>query len=70
MATSLSVAPSTVCLMIIDCQNCPGKVANECSDCVVTFLLDRPTELSDGEVAAMKVLADHGVVPELRLRAL
>lgn len=56
--------------MIIDCNRCPGKAANECGDCVVTFLLDAPSELTDGEIAAMKVLSDHGVVPELRLRSI
>ena len=56
--------------MIIDCSACPGKAANECGDCVVTFLLDAPTELNLAEVAAMKVLAQHGVVPELRLRSI
>lgn len=55
--------------MIIDCQSCPGLRARECDDCVVTYLLGSPTELTDGEVAAMEVLARHGIVPELRLRA-
>ena len=60
--------------MIIDCQRCPGGIPDsqgltECDGCVVTFLLGSPTELTDGEVAAMKVLADHDLVPELRLRA-
>lgn len=55
--------------MIIDCERCPGRRARECEECVVTFLLNSPSELSDGEVAAIAVLAEQGVVPELKLRA-
>ncbi len=58
--------------MLIDCQTCVARDI-ACRDCVVTVLLDRPSitiepiELSDGEHAAIGILANAGLVPPLRL---
>jgi hypothetical protein len=39
-----------------------------CQDCVVTYLLDEgPVELSENESEALTNLADHGLVPSLKL---
>lgn len=61
--------------MLIDCDRCVGR-GHECHDCVVSFLLaDAPAEmarpeLTSDEVAVMGLLAEHGVVPPLRLRVI
>ena len=61
--------------MLIDCETCTVRDV-ECEDCVVTFLLATPpvvaglplgVRLSDDEAGALQVLADHGLVPPLRL---
>ena len=61
--------------MLIDCETCTVRDV-ECDDCVVTFLLQSPpviagttlpVRLEDEEAGALRVLADHGLVPPLRL---
>jgi len=57
--------------MLIDCDSCTVKGA-ACGDCVVTVLLGSPPEgveleLDAVEQAAINTLADHGLVPPLRL---
>jgi hypothetical protein len=55
--------------MLIDCDACVVRGPG-CPDCVVTVLLGAPpegVELDDQERAAIRVLADAGLVPPLRL---
>ena len=54
----------------IDCDTCIMKDTDACSDCVVTYLCDRPAEeavvINLADFRAMKALADVGLVPGLR----
>ncbi len=55
--------------MLIDCDTCTVRGA-ACGDCVVTFLLEAPrapVEVDEAQAAAFAVLAEHGLVPPLRL---
>jgi hypothetical protein len=59
--------------MLIDCDSCTVRGA-ACGDCVVTVLLGSPPagvelELDPVEQAAINTLAEHGLVPPLRLVA-
>jgi hypothetical protein len=57
--------------VLIDCDSCTVRGA-ACGDCVVTVLLGAPpdgVELDDTERTAIAVLAEHGLVPPLRLNA-
>jgi hypothetical protein len=54
--------------MIIDCGQCETR-GNGCRDCVIT-VLQAPNVagyLGEAEVRALRVLADAGLVPPLRL---
>jgi hypothetical protein len=54
--------------MIIDCDQCAMQNTSACDDCVVSVLFQiGPVDLSDQEVEALENLADHGLVPKLRL---
>ncbi len=54
----------------IDCDTCVMKDTDACSDCIVTYICDRPTEsavvVNLADFRAMKALAEAGLVPELR----
>jgi len=55
--------------VLIDCDSCTVRGA-ACGDCVVTVLLGMPpvgAELDPTEQAAISALAQHGLVPPLRL---
>lgn len=59
--------------MLIDCDTCQVRGA-ACRDCVVTVLLGPPAELGSDtfdldevEQAAVRVLAEGGLIPPLRL---
>jgi hypothetical protein len=54
--------------VLIDCDTCVMR-DRACGDCVVTMLLDAPPQLEvdDDERRALRVLAETGLVPELRL---
>ncbi|HET8658876.1 MAG TPA: hypothetical protein VFM55_07745 [Micromonosporaceae bacterium] len=55
--------------MLIDCDNCAVR-GPACSGCVVSVMLGAPpegVELDDAERRALRVLADAGMVPRLRL---
>lgn len=59
--------------MLIDCDTCQVRGA-ACPDCVVTVLLGPPAELSselfeldEVEQAAVRALAEGGLIPPLRL---
>jgi hypothetical protein len=56
--------------MLIDCDDCTMQHTAACEDCVVTLLLQDalgPIEVDREQVAALDVLADAGLVPQLRL---
>ena len=55
--------------MLIDCENCAVR-GPACGGCVVSVMLGAPpdgVELDEAEHRALRVLADAGVVPRLRL---
>ncbi|HEX6073895.1 MAG TPA: hypothetical protein VFZ32_01375 [Micromonosporaceae bacterium] len=55
--------------MLIDCDSCKVR-GTGCGDCVVSVILGGPpegVELDETERAALRVLADAGMVPRLRL---
>jgi len=55
--------------VLIDCDSCSVR-GLACADCVVTVLLGAPlagAELDPTEQAAISALAQHGLVPPLRL---
>ncbi|MBW3667553.1 MAG: hypothetical protein KY394_08180 [Actinobacteria bacterium] len=54
--------------MLIDCESCAMRETAACGDCVVTYLLDEaPVELTEATRTALANLADHGLVPGLKL---
>ena len=54
--------------MLIDCDGCAMRDTAACQDCVVTYLLEEgPVALTEIESAALSNLADHGLVPGLKL---
>jgi hypothetical protein len=55
--------------MLVDCDSCTVRGA-ACAGCVITVMLGAPPagiDLDQDERRALRVLADAGVVPELRL---
>jgi hypothetical protein len=55
--------------VLIDCDACRVRDV-ACADCVVTVLLgksDGSVDLDEAESVAVRVLAEHGLVPPLRL---
>lgn len=54
--------------MLIDCDTCQVR-GDACRDCMVTVLLGPPVELELDEVeqAAVRALAEGGLIPPLRL---
>lgn len=56
--------------MLIDCNDCIRQYTGACRDCVVTHLLDGlagPVEVDVEQAEALGVLAECGLVPDLRL---
>ncbi len=56
--------------MLIDCNDCAMQHTLACRDCVVGHLLHDlmgPIELDQDRAEALGVLADAGLVPQLRL---
>lgn len=56
--------------MFIDCSECAMQHTAACDDCVVSVLLEIPSgpvELNDEEGAALRNLAEGGLVAPLRL---
>jgi hypothetical protein len=54
--------------VIIDCDRCEMRDI-ACDDCVMSVLLNAPTEAIDAEtVSALRVLGDRGLTPRLQLR--
>jgi hypothetical protein len=63
---------STDDVLTIDCDQCVMQHTAACDDCVVTFLCT-PRSASSvvvdvAEVRALRLLADSGLAPPLRLR--
>ena len=63
--------PSTDEVLIIDCEECVMQHTDACVDCVVTFLCTEPSEravvVDVAEARALRLLADSGLAPPLRL---
>lgn len=56
--------------MLIDCNECAMQDTEACRDCVVSFVLhdlEGPLEVDEDQAGALEVLAEVGLVPELRL---
>lgn len=56
--------------MRIDCDECAMHDTEACRDCVVTHVLRDvagPLEVDEDQAEALEILADLGLVPELRL---
>lgn len=58
--------------LTIDCDQCVMQHTDACSDCVVSFICSREpgdaVVVDVGEYRALRMLADSGLVPELRHR--
>jgi hypothetical protein len=55
--------------MLIDCENCAVR-GPACGGCVISVMLGAPpdgVEIDEAERAALRALADVGMVPHLRL---
>ena len=63
---------STDEVLTIDCDRCVMQHTDACDDCVVTFLCTPRAEqavvVDVAEVRALRLLADTGLAPPLRLR--
>jgi hypothetical protein len=59
--------------MRIDCDDCRMQHTSACEDCVVTFVLNRePGDalvIDAEEARAVRLLADAGLLPQLRHEA-
>lgn len=58
--------------MLIDCDDCVMKATDACSDCIVTYLLDRPegaVVFDAAEERALRVLSAGGLTAENRFQA-
>ncbi len=56
--------------MLIDCSQCSGQKTGACGDCVVMYLLrdlPGPIEVEEEQAVALGILAECGLVPQLRL---
>ncbi len=58
--------------LVIDCADCSMRATDVCSDCVVTFVCDRPSGeavvFDMAEQRAVRLLSGAGLLPELRHR--
>lgn len=56
--------------MTISCSDCMMRDSTACDDCVVSFIIGRDpgdaVVIQVAEVRAVKLLAEAGLVPELR----
>ncbi|MCU1489076.1 MAG: hypothetical protein JWM85_481 [Acidimicrobiaceae bacterium] len=56
--------------LTISCTECAFQATEACSDCVVSFLLDREPDdaivIDADEARAVRLLQDAGLVPGLR----
>lgn len=58
--------------LVISCDSCVMRATSACEDCVVTFICDRHARdavvVDVEELRAMRLMADAGLVPRLRLQ--
>lgn len=58
--------------VVIDCDDCTMQHTDACTDCIVTYICDRDVDdavvIDIADLRAMRLLADAGLVPELRHR--
>ncbi|MCU0312262.1 MAG: hypothetical protein MUE36_15120 [Acidimicrobiales bacterium] len=58
--------------LVIDCGDCEMQHTDVCADCLVTYVCSREPDdalvVDVAEVRALRLLADSGLVPELRHR--
>jgi hypothetical protein len=57
--------------LVISCGDCAMRCTTACQECVVTFLLDPPEaalELDGDQARVVHLLANAGMIPELRYR--
>jgi hypothetical protein len=58
--------------LVIDCSTCPnrqGGGSEECDDCLVAYILDRPEGaivFDAAEERALRALRDGGLLPDVR----
>ena len=56
----------------IDCDECIMQHTDACADCIVTYICDREPDdavvIDIADLRAMRLLAEAGLVPELRHR--
>ncbi len=71
----MSEAPVRLSIMksyVIDCGSCQADPA-VCGDCLMAFIADpqfgQPVRFSQQESEALKVMAEVGLIPQLRLVA-
>ncbi len=59
--------------VVIDCDDCMMRNSDACADCVVTYICGREPDdavvIDIADLRAMRLLADAGLVPELRHRS-
>ena len=72
LGTHSSDATDRQCSTVISCDDCMLRDTSACADCVVSFVLNndtsRPIRFSSGELHAVSLLADAGLVPSLKHR--
>lgn len=58
--------------LVISCGDCAMQHSEACEDCMVTYICSREPDdalvIDVAEVRALRMLADSGLVPELRHR--
>ena len=63
---------STDEVLTIDCDQCVAQHTDACDDCVVTFLCAEQSHqavvIDVSEARALRLLADSGLAPPLRLQ--
>jgi len=59
--------------LVISCDECIAKDTNACGDCIVTFVCGRDPDdavvIDAAEARAVRLLAEGGLIPRLRHRA-
>lgn len=65
--------PTSQPAFVISCDTCVMRDTDACNDCMMTYLCDRPEDgavvLDLQELREVKLLAQAGLVPTLRHRA-
>jgi hypothetical protein len=65
-----TASPGPASGLVIDCQVCTHRHTATCDDCVVSFLIGREADdavvIDADEARAVRLLADAGLVPDVR----